>query len=157
MSHIAVGNFKVVKGRVENTDIDMNFKRITTLGDPVLDYDAVNLRTLQAATGSTVPNVDIEENVTLTGTLKSNINGSGTVGTFLVSAQPITDTNGPSGIYQASKTIAGTDASVNRTSTQVALGSNTTLFIDWSSNQVMQLWKNGPDYDGIYKVTLKPF
>lgn len=145
MSFFFTGPIKTDKGYVSNstitnTDIDMNNKKITTLGDPVNPQDAVNLRSLE--------NNILYKTITLTGT-NSVLLISNTYGSYYITISGTTD-NLASAVFSISKS----DSTINIIGNRLSHSGTGDLELIWNSSSGLYIKKNSITQDGTYIVKI---
>ena len=153
---IKVGNFKVVDGSIQNSIIDMNAKKITTLGDPTNLYDAVNLKTLNATVAGTTPTNIYEIDISLVGTTSVSIPYLGNVGNYKMKI--ISNTNptlAPIMNAILIKNRAASNGFIHTFGGEIGVSSTEIIFAKWASNSNIIIQKQGGSiYDGSYHVTV---
>lgn len=148
-----VGNFKVVDGNIQNSIVDMNSKKITSVGDPTQLYDAVNLKTLNAAI-STPSSSIYETNVSLVGTTPISIPFLGNIGNYDIHVEfNPNPTNGPIMNAKLIKNRASSNGFIHSFGGEIGIASSEIIFATWYSNSNVFIQKKGGNvYDGSYHV-----
>lgn len=130
---------------ITTSSLDMNFANITSVADPINDYDAANKRYVDFLG-------IIISTITLTNTdltlISSNQSGS-----FIITVTNLI-LNGPSGIFHVTKNNATRQAQINRTNSCPGYSTDISLHIDWPINDGIYLYKSGNNYNGSYKIKL---
>lgn len=141
----SIGSSAISGSSITTSSIDMDMQNITNVKDPVQPQDATTKKyvddlqivftttTLTATTGSII---------------SSNLKGS-----YVIT---ITNEilNGPSGIFNVTKSESTQNAHIVRTVATPGLSSNVTLNITWPIGSGILLYKTGPSYDGSYRVKI---
>lgn len=147
------GNFKITNGSIQDSEIDMNYRKITSVQDPTAPYDAVNKRTLEQSIPGTAPSV---YNVTLTGTQTSVLTGTGTTGSYNMFIRSVADpVNGPSLRVSAGKNRDSAVPSIRGSENTPGLTSQETICVRWPAGQEVQIFKSGNNYDGTFRVVVQ--
>ncbi len=145
IQHIIVTNASIGNCNITTSTLDMNLQNITNVNDPVNNQDA--------ATKKYVDNLDISiTNINLTGTSTSVISSS-LKGSFIIKVENLV-LNGPSGVFNVTKSEALRDGHCNRISASPGYNTNITLRVSWPPNSGILLFKTGNDFDGSYKIKI---
>ena len=153
MASFFKANAKITGGTIDNvaiTDstIDMNNNQITTLGDPILEQDAVNLRFLNTMIQKKV--------VSLSGTAFSVVETI-TRGAFNISIFPDETTsaiNGPAATFSVSKSKSSKHMGCMRMTSAPADITKEQLELQWLPNSSLELKKTNTNSNGDYCVVL---
>lgn len=135
--------------RLYNCSIDAGLKRITRVGTPLLETDAVNLGYFQQG-------ITPYTKITLIGTNSKVLDNSPDFGSYEISIQS-ESAGGPGGIWWVSKS----SPHVNLTGlmigphTKAAVDDETEIKLDWPANSGIQFSKTTAECDGIYEVTVR--
>lgn len=135
----------VNQAQIDDSSIDMNYRRITTLGTPTSPTDAatkdyVDLNTL--TTGS----------VMLTGTSYSILSATST-GTMILTIKGTT-TGAPCGVYIFNKNMPNGPFAMTVLSALPGSSSGEQLEFTWDDSSALMMRKTDVDYDGIYTYRL---
>jgi len=148
------GAFLVRKGSVQDSQIDMNFRKITSLADPTNDYDAVNKRTLDNAVPNPV-NIQETELVTLFNTDHVFINTS-LIGKYNISILPNIPPNVQGApisyitLFKSKQSNKGKKKGFYQTSDT----GDTRIRADWLASEQIRIFKTNNNYNGEYIVTI---
>lgn len=153
MASFFKANAKITGGTIDNvvitdSNIDMNNNKITTLGDPTLEQDAVNLRFLNTMLKKKV--------VTLSGSSFSTID-TVTRGAYNIAIYPDESTgavNGPAATFSVSKSKASKQMGCMRMTSAPADITKEQLELQWLPNSSLELKKTNTNYDGDYCVVM---
>lgn len=152
------GNAFIDGGQVQNTNVtqssigncaittstlDMNFKNITSVADPINYSDA--------ATKRYVDDLGIVISVvSLSGTSPSLISNN-LKGSYVITISNLV-LNGPSAVFNVTKSESTQHAHIARTVASPGQASRTLLKISWPPNSGIYLSKTESAYDGSYRV-----
>lgn len=143
----------ITSSRINSSTIDMGGNKITGAGDPVALQDVVTLSYLQSFThtngNSGIGSSTIVSLVSTLPTLAFNV----LKGTFLIKVENIV-TNGPSAIFNATKSESTRYPLMSRSPSSNGFGANTSLLIEWGIGSGISLKKTDASYDGEYKISL---
>jgi hypothetical protein len=142
-----IRNADISNCTITTSTIDMNLQNITNVLNPVLPQDAATKDYVDSHVSGVVTT-----NVNLTGTTGSLV-FSITKGSYLVKVTNLV-TNGPSGLFNITKSESNRMAQVNRLAASAGESSDNTLLIDWGVSSNIYLRKNRDTYDGTYSVVL---
>jgi hypothetical protein len=153
MASFFKANAKITGGTIDNvvitdSNIDMNNNKITTLGDPTLEQDAVNLRFLNTVIQKKV--------VTLSGTTFSVIDNV-TRGAYNLAIFPDESTgalNGPAATFSISKSKASKHMGCMRLTSSPGDITSEQLELQWLPNSSLELKKSNTNYDGDYCIVM---
>lgn len=148
-----IGNFKIVNGNIQSSIVDMDSKKITSVGDPTQLYDAVNLKTLNAAIST--PSTSIYEiDISLVGTIPISIPFLGNVGNYDIHVEfNPNPTNGPIFNAKLIKNRASSNGFIHSFGGEIGIGSSEIIYATWTSNGFIFIKKQGGSvYDGSYHV-----
>lgn len=141
----SIGSSAISGSAITTTSIDMDLQNITSVKDPIQPQDA--------ATKKYVDDLQIVfSTITLTSTagtiISNNLKGS-----YIIT---ITNEilNGPSGIFNVTKSESTQNAHIVRTVATPGLSSNITLRLSWPVGSGILLYKTGTLYDGSYRVKI---
>ncbi len=140
-----VTNSDITNSSIGNSAIDMNLKNITSVLDPIQAQDA--------ATKNYVDILDIKIfNITLTNTtptvISSNLSGS-----YVIKVHNNV-LNGPSAIFNVSKSENTNYAHIVRITGTPGLNTSTFLLLTWNPNEGIKLYKTTSSYDGSYTIKI---
>lgn len=141
----SLSSCSISNSTITNSSIDMNFKNITSVLDPI------NLQ--DAATKKYVDDLGIIiQNINLNNTTSSLIHTS-LYGSFIIT---VTNNvlNGPSAIFHISKNTSTVKPHISRTISCNGLSSQNTLYITWNENEGIYLYKTLNTFNGSYKVKI---
>ncbi|CAK0773759.1 hypothetical protein CCP3SC1AL1_690003 [Gammaproteobacteria bacterium] len=138
-------NACIVDGEIHNSSIDMDGGVITNHGTPVDPLDVVNLAYLDTLEAN-LPSVII----TLTGTAYTTILNV-LRGTYTISVTNII-VDGPCATFMISKNQSNRYPSFMRLNSHAGETTLERLELQWNPTSGIQLKKNGPAYDGTYKI-----
>ena len=146
----SISNTIITTSQIRTCTIDMlntsgNYQNITNAATPIQPND-VAIKSYVDALGISI------QNYTLTNTLGSLIS-TDLSGSFVITVKNLIF-NGPSAIFNITKNEQSICGQVVRTSAAPGTGTYVTLDISWPSNSGIILFKNGPQYDGSYKVKI---
>lgn len=129
---------------IRNTSIDMNSKRITSVGDPINTYDAVNKNYVDSV--GTVDNISlIDTDYTI---ISTKLIGS----VHIIVSSIIPD--GPCATFFASKSKSSKHAHILRHTSAPGDGSKEQLDIRWEPSEGIKLNKTGLNYNGSYSIKI---
>lgn len=146
----SIGNSIIVNSQISSSSIDMlntagNYQNITNAAMPINPHDVV--------IKLYVDNLGISINdFTLTGVQSTTISSSYT-GSFIITVTNLV-LNGPSATFHITKNNPDTGGHIVRTTLSPGTSTNTTLNINWPSNNGPQLFKSDINYDGSYRVKI---
>lgn len=130
---------------ITTSTLDMNFKNITSVAEPINYSDA--------ATKRYVDDLGIViSTVSLTGTSPTQIS-TNLKGSFVITITNLV-LNGPSAVFNITKNESTQYAHVARTVASPGLNSRSLLKISWPPNSGIFLNKTESTYDGSYRVKL---
>ncbi len=137
-------------GEVKNASItlsslDMNYQKITSVDDPIDDYDAVNKRYISNTLGIKLLTIS------LSGTIATQILND-TYGSFHVIVK--SSVNNPTATFLISKSIEADNGNIQRISNAKGNIANERLEIVWPPNSGVSLYKTGINHDGNYNVKI---
>lgn len=155
MSTFFEGNGFIDGGQIQNvlinncdittSSLDMNMENITNVKDPINDQDA--------ATKKYIDNLDITiGEIELESTNNTNIS-SKLMGSYVVKIENLIP-NGPSGIFNITKSNTNFYGQCNRLTASPGYMTNNTLIVSWPPNSGILLRKTQSSYDGEYKVKI---
>ena len=122
-----------------------SLQNITSVANPINPQDA--------ATKLYVDNLDIViSNVTLSGTNTTTISNY-VKGSYVITISNLV-LNGPSGIFHVTKSESSQNAHIVRTVATPGYITNVFLNVTWPQNSGILLNKNGPNYNGSYRVKI---
>lgn len=131
---------QIAQGNIVDTSIDMNLRRITTVGSPI---DATD-----AATKSYVDMAAVTSgSVLLIGTTYGLLRGI-TYGTMIVTLGGILD--GPTGTFIVSKNNPTGSVAITTLSQLPGSGTETFLEVKWDDNAALLCRKTTVSHDGTY-------
>lgn len=139
-------NAFIKNGRIHNTTISMASKVITSHGTPVNTLDVVNKSYCDNNTSLVTPITTVFLSGTLWTQVLSDLTGDASISVF--SEVP----NGPCGSFIITKNSASRHPAIVRTSSVSGSITNERLEIRWRPNLGIEIRKNGPIYDGAYRV-----
>ncbi len=142
-----ITNSTIVNSSISTSFIDMNLENITSVKDPILPQDAATKQYVDNLVGFFKTT-----DVNLSGTSGSFV-FSPTRGSFVVKVSNLV-TNGPSALFNISKSEHPKDGQVHRINASPGNSSDTTLLVDWSANSGIYLRKTSDLYDGSYNVVM---
>ena len=128
---------------ITTSTLDMNFKNITSVADPINYSDA--------ATKRYVDDLGIVISVvSLTGTNQSLISNN-LKGSYVITITNLV-LNGPSAVFNITKSEQSQQAHIARTVASPGLNTRSLLKISWPPNSGIYLYKTENNYDGSYRV-----
>jgi hypothetical protein len=140
-------NNSIIKnGQILSSIIDMDTNKITTLGTPTAESDAVTKKYCDDNSLSGIPTIT----VTLSGT-NWNIILAVTFGVFDILVSNVVS-GGPCAKFTVMKPEASRNASIQRWGSNAGTTTMERLEMRWSPNTGIELRKNGSGHDGTYKV-----
>lgn len=148
------GSFNIIKGSINDTQIDMNLRKITSLGDPVNDFDAVNKRTLDNAVPTPL-NLRDTQVINMIGTNEYILNTSN-IGKYEIDIKPNVPPNNTSSpttqatIFKSKQQYNGKILGFYNTSDT----GNTRIRLKWNPNEQVRIFKTNNNNDGEYIVTI---
>lgn len=140
-------NSTLTNSTITNTNIDMNGKTITTVGDPINSQDAATKNYVDSSISILGISIIV---VNLSGTTQTLVDSS-LSGDITVYIKNLI-TGGPSAIFNVTKSEASQQASITRTVSISGITTNERLLLTWSPNTGITLNKTDVNYDGLYKV-----
>jgi hypothetical protein len=154
--YIKVGNFKIINGNIQNSIIDMNSQKITTVGDPTELHDVVNLKTLNAVVSGTPPTNIYQTDISLVGITPVPIPFLGNVGQYNMKIISNNNpTNAPIMNSILIKNRATSNGYIHSFGSEIGVSSTEIIFATWTSNNNIIIQKQGGNiYDGSYHVTV---
>lgn len=143
---LSKNNNIIINGRILSCTVDMGMNRITSLENPIDPYDATPKFYVDAIALNSVPSIE----VTLTGTSYTMLTMD-TRGTFdIIVANIVPD--GPTAKFTITKSGSSRNASIQRWGSCAGTNTFERLEMRWLPEMGIELRKNGPNYDGLYKV-----
>ena len=144
-----VSNNAITTSAISACTIDMlsttgNYTVISNVKDPILPQDA--------ATKKYVDTLGLVSTITLTNTDKTTI-ATNLKGSFIITITNLV-LNGPSGIFNITKSEGSQNAHIVRTAAAPGLATNTLLQITWPPNSSILLNKSNNSYDGSYLIKI---
>lgn len=150
LTNSSISNNIITTSQIRTCTIDMlstsgNYQNIINVKNPILNQDAAT-KSYVDALGITI------QNYTLSNTLGSLIS-TDLSGSFVITVKNLV-LNGPSAVFNITKNEQNICGQVVRTSAAPGTGTRITLNINWPNNSGIFLFKNGPQFDGSYKVKI---
>lgn len=150
LTNSSISNNIITTSQINTCSIDMlstsgNYQHITNIEHPVLDHDAATKFYVDAL-GISIANYTLSN--TLGSLISTNLSGS-----FVITVKNLV-LNGPSAVFNVTKNEQGICGHVVRPAAAPGTGTRVTLNISWPSNSGILLFKNGPQYDGSYRVKI---
>ena len=140
-----IGNSNISKCSLDMRNSAGSLQNITSVANPINPQDA--------ATKLYVDNLDIViSNVTLSGTNTTTISNY-VKGSYVITISNLV-LNGPSGIFHVTKSESSQNAHIVRTVATPGYITNVFLNVTWPQNSGILLNKNGPNYNGSYRVKI---
>ena len=147
-NHIIDCGGKVRNAYIDNTDIDMAGKVITSHGTPLNPPDVANKQYVDDIAASVIKSTT----VTLTGTNYSLIN-SDLSGDLQVSIKNLIP-GGPSASFTLVKSESGRQPSYTRSGSSAGISTNERLDVKWDPGDGLSLKKTGINYNGTYQIRI---
>lgn len=145
LQNAVVTSTSIGNSSITTSSLDMNLANITSVKDPVNNQDA--------ATKKYVDDLGITIAVyTLNGLSNTTISTS-QKGSFVIKVENLI-LNGPSGVFNVSKSEAARDGHCVRISAAPGYNTTTTLLVSWPPNSGILLRKTGSGFDGTYRVKI---
>ena len=142
-----VQNTDIKNSNITTSSLDMNLENITSVKDPILPQDAATKKYVdEHAFQFTTTDVN------LSGTVGSMVFSIGT-GVHMIQVTNLV-TNGPSALFNVTKSDASKCGQSNRFTASAGSGSNTTLLLEWGASSDIYLRKTNDLYDGSYRAVL---
>lgn len=149
MSYNSFSNSKIKYGEISTTPIDMEFKDLINVRNPIQPQDAVPKSYVDSLT-STTSNYQ-ELTITLTDMNPTIFYGALTgVYTFVIQS---TDSYGPKAKFNVAKNDQSKIANIQRTINSPGIN-NCNLQITWNANVGIGVYKNTTDYNGNFTVSI---
>ena len=150
LTNSSISNNIITTSQIRTCTIDMlstsgNFQNITNAATPIQPNDVV-IKSYVDDLGISIANYTLSN--TLGSLISSNLSGS-----YIITVKNLV-LNGPSAVFNITKNEQGVCGQVARTAAAPGIGTRVTLDISWPSNSGILLFKNGPQYDGSYKVKI---
>ena len=150
LTNSSVSNNIITTSQIRTCTIDMlstsgNYQTITNAATPIQPND-VAIKSYVDLLGISIANYTLSN--TLGSLISTNLSGS-----FVITVKNLV-LNGPSAVFNVTKNEQGICGNVSRPVAAPGTGTSVTLDINWPSNSGILLFKNGPQYDGSYKVKI---
>ena len=150
LTNSSVSNNIITTSQIRACTIDMlstsgNYQNITNAATPIQPND-VAIKSYVDSLGISIANYTLSN--TLGSLISTNLSGS-----FVITVKNLV-LNGPSAVFNVTKNEQGICGNVARPAAAPGTGTRVTLDISWPSNSGILLFKNGPQYDGSYRVKI---
>ena len=141
-------NSRIQNSIITTTSIDMNDTVITNHGTPINPTDVVNKNYVDTLVGASANAF----NITLTGTSYTLVTSilSGTIRVYIKNLV----TNGPSAIFDLTKSSNTMTPSQTRITSSAGLGTLERLVMRWNPGSGLEVKKTNVNYDGLYFVRI---